>query len=938
MANNKIAGIFVELSATTARLEKDLRKATSLLTGFQKNVSRIGKIITTSFAISLGKDVVRAVSMLGQELARLAERGDAVNDLRENFAKLGGKQSAINQASDSVSGLVSQFDLLQAATRGLAKNLPGVQQNFALIADFGTRFAEATGASPTDTIIRLIDGLAAGSAKLNKQFALGIEKGDTYADVYEKIRVAMEKLAPVGEGVTTSITKLSNALQSKTDEAMAAIDADLGIARAIDEITAAIDRFDGSALVETLRSIIELSTKAIAGLINFASSIDALSATQTVTGALSSMPLIGGAVQGLSSDIERTVQQATIISKIKSQLSKLSTSFQGGELAKNDDLGGLFKGAADAATRAAEEVIKFNAEVEKTLNSLATKSIERELQSALSLGDASKFETELGYLIERTSADLQEKYREALVKGADAAKIGQLIAVELQYVQSEWTEKWIEESKRRATAEAEELKRAFEDSANFFSDVFLDAMRGTLPTLTDLFEQVAAGFAGQLFAAISGIQFNGNFIGLGQSIAGSLLGQGGSGLGLGGQLAGVAGAAGLGYTAATSTAAVHGMGIAGPGLASGAFGSGAGILGTIGPALPYVAAALAVYTVLDKTGVLDGGPTNPDTLARKKVEGFLQDQTGREFTFGPSGRFDNGGFEYFNDLDEKQRETFKGVGEGITAVLEITEAVGPQIGAILAENLGGNIDAARKLVKELGISLDDMIAKVVSAGLEANKSLLEIQSNIQGIEEAYKPGLSGEGNVAGAFENYINSLNQGQDALWALRDIFTEAKEAGAETLTELQSILEQSFPADQVAIFIQAMRDLGISDLSELEQAGDRTLIALGAHIEALGFKFDELREKIAAANAELEKLSSMPDASDISADLDADIPPTAAATDGMNTRSAQFFIDARNAAPGVSEEIERVMRNVVPNIVSESLATNYDVGRRGGAYSGGY
>lgn len=926
----KAAGLYVELAATTARLEKDLKKAVGLFEGFQKDIGRINKIVGSSFAYTVGKDFIRGVETVGRTLVALAEKGDELNDVRAAFEKLGGSATQLAAAEAATRGLVSSFELLRNQTALFAKNVPGVNQNFAMLAEFATKFAAATGGDAVQSLEKLSNALAKGSAKALKQFGIVIEKGETYAQVFAKIAEQSEKLADINLGVFDSVTILTNAWDNLFRKIGAAIDDNKNLADAFQDLARSLGEIDGSALIAVLTEAVALAVQLLDALTQVVGYLSQIDWEDYLAGTVESLGGPGGkAIADAIRGIHTYNEAASALND------KVNAATNGG---KNTIADKIF-GKSGAADKVAKEFARATKQIQDGIDNAIEKSIQRELLGAIKTNDFARFESELSLLLDRTADHLIHKYADALAAGVDTSKVFELMSAELSAVEIEWREQWKSGAAERWRNEAEEAKRALEETADYFSSAILDAMRGTLPPLKAIFEEIAAGFAGQLFAQLSGIQFNGNFTGLGQSLASNILG-GGSTASIGG-LAAIGGSLG-GYAGGF----ISGLGgTVGP-VASGAQYSGmlagSNAMATIGPALPYVAAALAVYAVLDKTGVLDGGPTHPDTLARKKVEAFIQDKTGKEWKFGPSGRFDSGGFDYFNTLNDQQREVFKGIGEGVKSVLGITEDIGPQIGAILAENLNGNLDDAKKLVRDLGIAMDEMIAAVVTAGLEANQSLLEIQSNIQGIEAAYSPGIEGKGNVAGAFADYIESLNKGQDALQALRDIFVEAREAGVTTLEELGALLAQSFPADEVAKFIQAASDFGIKDLAEFENAGERTLIALGAHVEALGFQFEKLRDKIAEANAEMQRLETATQnmQSTDSALRSIDNVSTIS-SDGIQTASArgtQVFIDARNAAPGVSQEIERSMRAVIPSIVNESLRAVHDSARRGGSYAGGY
>lgn len=315
----------------------------------------------------------------------------------------------------------------------------------------------------------------------------------------------------------------------------------------------------------------------------------------------------------------------------------------------------------------------------------------------------------------------------------------------------------------------------------------------------------------------------------------------------------IAGSIGIGSSASEITAGLTpGIATAGAGEgltlgagAASAAGGGAGIAATIAPALPYIAAAVAVYAIGANTNWFGLGHTrDPDTKARDQVGDYLKQHANFDLNQPLGTQFKAGGTAWndFNKLDTSSKQTFAGIGEGLKAILGITQDIGPQIGAILATDMNGNLDKARILTQQLGISQQDMIAAVIKAGEQEGQTWLQIEGEIQGINNAYGEGLVKVGDLKGAVDELTSSGNKGQQALTGLHNIAIEGMQKGAKSMADLKNMLNAVWDPKQVDLLFKAMNAYGITSLAQLKSASTETEIAILSMFQALGGIFKDV------------------------------------------------------------------------------------------------
>lgn len=255
-----------------------------------------------------------------------------------------------------------------------------------------------------------------------------------------------------------------------------------------------------------------------------------------------------------------------------------------------------------------------------------------------------------------------------------------------------------------------------------------------------------------------------------------------------------------------------------------------------------------------------GGSKDQDTQARDSVQKWLEDQLKTNLDFG-SASFEPGwADQWWKDAGANSVEAFSAIGEGLKNMLGITEDIGPQIGFILSENLGGNIDEARNLMGELGISAQDLEDIIIKQGIAANESWSQIEGMLQGVTSLTGEGLVGIGDLEGAFGRLIMSGGKGADAVVNLRNLAIEAMQAGATSLADLEEKLRATgkFTDQEITSLMTSLGQRGITSIEDLKDASVRVLGGVIADMLAqMGENFGQSTEQVQAL---IDTINSIP------------------------------------------------------------------------------
>lgn len=702
---------------------------------------------------------------------------------------------------------------------------------------------------------------------------------------------------------------------------------------------------------------------------------------------------------------------------------------------------------AEAAKKAAEKFQMMKESWDKTVTEIEDNSLKKSIDSAVS-----KLDTDTFY---KLKAELEKNIEDAFVEANRKAIEAGVVTEDV--VRAEGRKK----AEIEGQEVQKSLTDAYKTSVDAWQTFFENAITGTTFKLSDVLKQVAVGFAAQIaqgvFGSLGSIT---SPQGLGQALARNILGNisSGSGGGLGSLLGGlnifgsgrpdgVAGPLmqngqftpgilstngifqGAGSLSAYVTAgmaafnAISHLGqsteatVKGLSEAAGA-GFGAAFGGPIGALVGDKLGAALGRGLTHIFGL--GGPTNKETLDRmsfaKSIESALSKLTsviffnsqgkltstpGSEFNFSSTGGLDFNSPNWadsFHKLSQNTQKTFGGLGEALKQLYGLTQDIGPQIGAILAANFGGNIDNARLLVQQLGLSFSQLQDVLVKAGESGALSWHEVESALQGVANATKKGLAAFGDVKGAWDEIINSGGRGLAAIKGLRDIGLETLEKGGQTLEDIRkTLIKKGVDPAEIDTFMKALKIRGITSLEQLAnvssrvgggiiadmQSGSKLLadtwadmakqledvtnklndipkeVASNVNLTVTSHIDDQTRGVIAAINSGSGRISlpnpsrhalgdviSMPTMFNGGRDLAGEsgvegiLPLTringklGVMASGMSS-SMIINIDARGSSPGVESRIMSVMRDLEESAVRRAVQTVANLSQRGGRYS---
>lgn len=214
--------------------------------------------------------------------------------------------------------------------------------------------------------------------------------------------------------------------------------------------------------------------------------------------------------------------------------------------------------------------------------------------------------------------------------------------------------------------------------------------------------------------------------------------------------------------------------------------------------------------------------------------------------------------QYWAQFGQSAGESFGALG---AAFSEMAGTMGPQMeqmGVLIAENLGGNLDNARVLLQTLDISAEDLATSFLNIGLSGQESWHQVEIYMQRIPELTGEGLVAFADLAGGMQRFRESAGTGKQSLIDLKNIMAEAREAGVKDFGELRTaMINQGIAVEDVDRFITAMGQRGITTMEQFANASDRDLGGVVADMESLGFQWENVGDGIEGADKNLDSLS---------------------------------------------------------------------------------
>lgn len=199
--------LVIELRATFEKLAGDMNSAARTLSKFESKFANIGSALGGALGVGLGLAI-------GSKIKNLAALGDELSDLENNYRNLGGAVGGIQAAEAATAGMVSKVNLLKAANMGLQKGIPGLSENFALVAEVATKTAEAIGGDAASSVKELVNAISKGSPEILAKFGIIVQKGASVEEIFKKMAESAATLGPLGSDVASAFNQASAAFDN----------------------------------------------------------------------------------------------------------------------------------------------------------------------------------------------------------------------------------------------------------------------------------------------------------------------------------------------------------------------------------------------------------------------------------------------------------------------------------------------------------------------------------------------------------------------------------------------------------------------------------------------------------------------------------------------------------------------------------------------------
>lgn len=905
MANERRAGgLKIDIGMNVANLAKDVGKATSTLTKLEKDIGKIGKNISTAFKAALaitGVTVaVAGVKKLSDALVDLADIGDKAGDISENFKKLGGESVSIDDARKRILGVVDSFDLMQIANSGLLKQVPGINENFALMAEYGNKLADTLGEDVAPKIQQVVDAFAKGKEKGFLEVGLLVDADKAYAQYAKQIGLTVKQLddaqkkearqlealrllnaenakrADLGISVTQANERIGESIDEATKKVGIAINENENLAKAYNKIADAIDAVDWSSVGDDVADFLAKVSNAVATAV---SELEGYIRTFKVLKAMVSENLsfdqAVGAVQQsemLEDQLKASQQAKKAIDTLKGidvfSGDKLILDYAGLQKAKGavEDLEGAFATGnvtikdADKILAGAKKTIEdYGFLVDKT-----TPKIKNTGLGVSALADKQKEAAKAAEELTKANENFDSSLKDLLGIDSLPGVSKELRAVfddfNLQQKTAKETEDAIKKLSLQYRMSPESIKQ-FQESMKGAADSSKDATQAynknieEMLRLKDEYEKDVAdakkggsifgGLFDDLFSDDAGNSGTPEAISKGRDFGeqmGAAVAQGLSD----GILLLLEGGNGTEYRAALSKTIFDGLA-----AAAGEFG-------------PFVQ---AVEPVFGKALEHVFGGEHAGTTARKSADAFFADAFDANrlgiiinnqlvrvkdlvfkgnTLFGGDSQFTNGSFgNFFDTLPAQVQAGFAGVGAGLEEILGLTDDISGQIAAVLANNIGDSLNNLQLLVQSTGKSFEELREGVIKSFDSGKLDFVQTQTALNGIAQVAQDGIpDGLGLSIQAFKNLqAAGTKGGRVSIDALKDIAHEAKELKLQDFPALikQLLSTGELSADQVALLFQTLEQHGIKSIEQLATATTEQLIPVLSGLQTAGFDFAE-------------------------------------------------------------------------------------------------
>jgi len=548
--------LIIELRATFDRLAGDLGGATKTLGKFENKFMAAGNLLGKAIGVGATVAAVLSFKKLGDEIGKLAARGEIVGSIEEGFKKLGGSASQIDDASKSLLGMVSSVDLMQIANRGLIAQIPQFNEHFSQITELGGRLADTLGVDTVTAINMVTDAIASGKEKQLASIGIIIDVNQAYRDYaaanniaaislddrqkkearqiagMKQLGAATQRLAPINDSVANAQQAVTSAWADAYDKMGKQINASESLRVGYRNLETEIRKVDwdnlGKNAAEFSRILLSLAQTVLPALVKslgeFATAFNTLfgddiqanldrvgnrlgvlqqsvaeynaKIADETTGVFASNSLISKGLvayyEQAKAAAEKEIQDLT---KTQAELAKFQQKADA--LANSKINEGLVKPivkAGESASHTAEEIDSLKKSWEKLQQTANEKSIADGIDDAIKALDQVSFEHWKSELEKATAESVEAALKEGLAAGTiDPAAADAYREQMIQNAIDPVNERWLEEQ-----------KKAHKESVDTWASLFENAITGTTFSLKDALKQIAVGFAAEMANALFG--------------------------------------------------------------------------------------------------------------------------------------------------------------------------------------------------------------------------------------------------------------------------------------------------------------------------------------------------------------------------------------------------------------------------------------------------
>lgn len=830
-------------------------------------------IVTANQAVQLGTTVFNAFRSGANQLFDALDQAQKIEGLNASFERLQERIGVVAEdklvgLQDATLGLIPKLDLLQSANQAVLLGVDKGTGEFEELAAAAVKLGQATGRTANEALGDLITGIGRASPLILDNLGITIKASEAYelfaaandkavdkltetekklafqAAAADKVREAVADLGDIQETAAVSSVRLQVTISDLTTEFLEAFSANTELGQSLGNLNDALKEVDVASLADDLATLISYLVDASAAVIKFAGDFkDALASLSGFTNALNiqnkAAKEVGRQYDAIADDFKAL---ANASKPTKDSISELSEELETFDKLLNSN--GQFR--IPAAQKA-------YADMKKTLDRFKI-SVEEAEKPVSKLNDSagkSKDEVdELAKSIERFNSkvadatgtqgvpELVDQFRELFDN--EYVLNSQYIADTIKEIgenaltSGKYTEEQLVGTLKQAKDETDNFRKSVlelsDDLKNGFFGFDITGNEELDKTLAD---NITGALGDALRKLGSGEGFSKeDFAGLAQDFGGAIADTFVPGSG------------------PIASAIIDNISQIGDSTRDSIFGA----IDTVFPGIGSVTEGIF-------GGAIDrafGGNTNAEANAREAVGKFFReafdannlqvivDGELQRLDLGLSDRnlFDGGkGFEFFNTLPDQSRAAFEGVGQALTDLLGVTEDVGAQIGAVLAQGVGGDLFELKLAIEATGFSLEEMEEALVETALNGEQSFLAVQGQLQAIGQLAEEGVPGQiGAVGVAFDKMREAgVLGGRYTTEALKAVAAEALELGIETVPDLKQALIDAGASDRDVLQLEeAMNEVGLS-VKDLAQATDRELIAVLADLESQGFAFAE-------------------------------------------------------------------------------------------------